>query len=82
LAAATICTALGGTLPASAMPVSNLTAAMPSNGESVRWVCGPFRCFWQPGPAFYAWGGPVIVGPRIWVGPRFGFGPRFRRWGW
>ena len=41
--------------PASAAPMldpgiahaSDLTGAKP---EAVRWVCGPYRCWWRPGP--------------------------------
>lgn len=66
--------------PASAAPMldpgvahaSDLTGAQP---EAVRWVCGPYRCWWRPGPRFY--GG--YYGPRFYgYGPRFyGGGPRF-----
>jgi len=60
---------------ASAMPVAQLqstsrdVAAAP---QSVRWVCGPYRCWWRPN----------------WYGPRWygaygygGYGPRWHRWG-
>jgi hypothetical protein len=62
--------------PASAMPVDTLAVA-PAHVDQVRWVCGPVRCWWRPGPR-------IVVGPRFFVGPRVyarGFGPRFhRRW--
>lgn len=71
--------ALGGALlvaaPASAAPMldpgvahtSTLDGAKP---EAVRWVCGPYRCFWRPNYGFY--------GPRPFYRPRFyGGGPRF-----
>jgi hypothetical protein len=45
--------------PASAMPVDNLADAAASNVEQVRWVCGPYRCWWRPGPYFY---GPRFYG--------------------
>ncbi len=70
-------TALGGVAlwagGASAMPngLPSAAAAAPSNVENVRWVCGPYRCWWQPGPGgFY--------GPRPWG---WGWGPRWG-WGW
>lgn len=62
--------------PASAMPVDNLAGAT-SNVEQVRWVCGPFRCWWRPGPRYYGDYG-YDYGPRFY-GHRF-FGPRFRHW--
>ena len=46
--------------PASAV-VSPVSAAVeaPTLVESARWVCGPYRCYWQPnyvGPfPFYPW---------------------------
>jgi len=51
---------------ASAMPMSGLAAA--SNDvaagvvQDVRWVCGPYRCWWRPN---YYWG------YRRWWGPRW-----------
>jgi hypothetical protein len=73
--------ALGGAAvlsPASAMPAAALGAATSQAGTSaqeVRWVCGPYRCFWRPGP--------VVVGPRFY-GPGYGFyGPRpYRGYGY
>jgi hypothetical protein len=55
---------------ASAMPASGLAfvAKHTTDGlQEARWVCGPYRCWWRPGPY---WGGPY------W-GP-----PRYHRWGW
>jgi hypothetical protein len=75
--------ALGAFVPgssfASAMPngLPSTSAAVPaveapSYVENVRWVCGPYRCWWQPGPyGFY--------GPRPW-GPGWGPGWRWHRW--
>jgi hypothetical protein len=66
--------ALGGAAvgsgEASAMPdgLPSVSAAAPSNVENVRWVCGPYRCWWQPGPYYYG-----VYGPRPW-----GWG--WRRW--
>jgi len=60
---------------ASAMPINGqlaATAPAATGAQQVRWVCGPYRCWWRPGPVF--WGGPV------W-GPRWGWGPR-PGWGW
>ena len=62
---------------ASAAPIAPITAATPANVQNVRWVCGPYRCWWQPnyygyygyGPYGYPgyWGGyPVSYAP----GPR------------
>jgi len=59
---------------AAAMPADGLKAAASQVGnvQDVRWVCGPYRCWWAPGPY---WGyGP---GP-YWRG---GWGWR-RGWGW
>ena len=80
--------ALGGTAvaatQASAMPVGALaeTAAAATNGlEHVRWVCGPFRCRWQPnyGPYYgaYAWSPRPYVRP-WWRG--YYARPWGRRW--
>ena len=57
--------------PAAAMPIIDLHAQTPAAVDQVRWVCGPYRCWWRPnywapGPyAFYA-------GPRFYARP----------WGW
>jgi hypothetical protein len=59
--------ALGGS--ASAMPLSGLVSVATQradNVEHVRWACGPYRCWWHPGPY---WGGPY------WR-PHYGY------WGW
>jgi hypothetical protein len=55
---------------ASAMPANGLASAanqaVTSNGvQDVRYVCGPYRCWWRPGAYYY--------GPRYYnhyVGPR------------
>jgi hypothetical protein len=54
---------------AAAMPIANLNAHQSANVEQVRWVCGPFRCWWRPN--FY--GAYDFYGP-----PRFYHHP----WGW
>jgi hypothetical protein len=64
--------------PAAAAPAANLattaqTRAVVQPGvQDVRWVCGPYRCWWRPGPVWW--------GPRPW-GWRGGWGWR-RGWGW
>jgi hypothetical protein len=70
---------------ARAMPVDGLataTASVADGIQNVRWICGPYRCWWRPN--YYAYGPGYYYGP-----PRFyGFGPRpfygfgYRRWGW
>ena len=61
---------------ASALPgIDRTPAARLGPGvEKARWVCGPYRCWWQPG---YGWGD----GYR-WGGPGWGGGPGWRRPGW
>jgi hypothetical protein len=59
--------ALGGS--ASAMPLSGLASVATQRAdtvEHVRLVCGPYRCWWHPGPY---WGG------QYWR-PHYGY------WGW
>jgi len=58
---------------ASAMPVSGLagaSSALAADVQNVRWVCGPYRCWWRPN----YWG--PYWGYRRWWGPRWGW----RRW--
>ena len=51
--------------PAAAMPMSNLATAASdlSLGQSVRYVCNRYRCWWRPdynygyAPSYYAWYG-------------------------
>lgn len=61
---------------AAAMPADGLKAAAGQVGhdvQDVRWVCGPYRCWWAPGPY---WGyGP---GP-YWRGG-WGWRHRWHRW--
>jgi hypothetical protein len=56
---------------ASAMPVDGqLPAATGADAtlQHVRWLCGPYRCWWSPGP--------------YWPGaPRWGWGGWHRPWG-
>jgi hypothetical protein len=60
------------------MPIGLATHAdIASNVEQVRWVCGPYRCWWRPnyygaygyygGPRYYGYGGPRYYG-RPWGG--------------
>lgn len=74
-AAFAVAALLGSGLAASqafAMPANGLTAAAPqvtSGVQDVRYVCGPYRCWWAPGPY---WG----YGP-YW---HRGWGWRHRHW--
>jgi hypothetical protein len=67
---------LAGTLTAasaSAMPVGALKPAADTvrvAPDNVAWVCGPYRCWWRPGPYW---------GPRRFYGF---YGPRPFRFGW
>jgi len=72
-------TLLGGSLvatAASAMPVAPLPSDAVSNVESVRWVCGPYRCWWRPN--YYGGYGAYAYYPYRH------YGWRHRRWhrGW
>ena len=65
---------------ASAMPANGLAAVAShtaDNIQDVRWVCGPYRCWWTPRP--YWWGPRYYnyVGPRPYWGWRYGW---HRRW--
>jgi hypothetical protein len=66
---------------ASAMPVGGLAAAtneLSAAIQNVRWVCGPYRCWWQPNYAYGYWG-PRF---RYW-GPRaYAYRWGHRRWDW
>lgn len=66
---------------ASAMPANGLAVAENQNAgtavQEVRWVCGPFRCWWRPQPY---WGGPYWGWRRhYWGGPYWGW--RRHHWG-
>jgi len=81
-AAFALAAALGGGLlagTASAMPLNGLTPAAAQTAEGVQdvaYVCGPYRCWWRPGPY---WGGGPYWGPRpYWGWHRWGW----HRWGW
>jgi hypothetical protein len=69
---------------ARAVPVDGLaipTTRIADGIQNVRWVCSPYRCWWQAN--YYAYGPDYFYAP-----PRFyGYGPRpsyrfgYRRWG-
>jgi hypothetical protein len=77
-------TAVALSLLGSSFAIGEASAAMPVNGlgpaenqisanvQDVRWVCGPYRCWWRPG-----WG----PGP-YWRGPYWGYAPGWHGWGW
>ena len=50
---------------ASAMPVGGLNDAANATArvDKVAWVCGPYRCWWRPGPVWRPYG---FYGPRPW----------------
>jgi hypothetical protein len=60
---------------ASAMPMSGLANAaseMATGLEQVRWVCGPYRCWWRP--SYYPYGGAYAWGgPRFYARPGWGY---------
>ncbi len=53
-----------------AMPIGGLNNAADTVAkvDTVAWYCGPYRCWWRPGPYW---------GPRPW---RFGWYRPYRRW--
>jgi hypothetical protein len=62
---------------ASAMPVDGLALAtkqVANSVQDVRWVCGPYRCWWRPGPYYGYYPRPYWG----WRGPYWGW----RRCGW
>lgn len=62
---------------ASAMPAGGLATASKqiSDVQDVRWVCGPYRCWWRPNVyPYYGAYGYYPVRPYRW------WGPRWRRW--
>ena len=91
LKAAAAAVVLGGAFaaaPASAAPMldpglATWAAAQAATPEAVRLVCGPYGCFYRPGPRYFY--GPRYYRPRYFApryyrpryfGPRF-YGPRF-----
>ena len=75
--AAAVCAGSGAMLgEATAMPADGLAAAtkqVASGVEPARYVCGPYRCAWRPGP-WAAYSG--------YYGYYGGPGPYYRPWGW
>ncbi len=62
---------------ASAMPINGqlaATAPTATDAQQVRWVCGPYRCWWRPG--YYGYYGR----PYGFYGRPYGF--YGRPWGW
>jgi hypothetical protein len=59
---------------ASAVPLAPLPSEAAANVEQVRWVCGPFRCFWRP----YYYGGYGAYG--LYRRPFLGGGWGYRHW--
>jgi hypothetical protein len=59
--------------PAAAMPMSNVAAAASDLAldQSVRYVCGKYRCSWRP-DYYYSYA------PSYWYGPGWGY----RRFWW
>lgn len=69
-----------GSTAASAGPIMPLAAVATAadadaatNVDKVAWVCGPYRCWWRPGPYW---------GPRPYYWHRPYWGPRPWGWGW
>ena len=65
---------------ASAMPVSDLAVAaneFSDDVQNVRWVCGPYRCWWQPNYDADRYWGP---GYRHWGSRAFAYRWGHRRW--
>lgn len=54
VAALAIGCALTGT--AMAMPAANLSTSNTSSVQNAAWVCGPYRCWWRPGPRYWGYG--------------------------
>jgi hypothetical protein len=85
LATVALCGGLG-TASASAMPIVNLAQDLKANVENVRWVCGPYRCWWRPGWGYYGYYRPYgFYRPWGWGYRRWGWGRPYgfyRSWGW
>jgi hypothetical protein len=59
--------------PAQALPAANLAdvSAELASVQKTAWVCGPYRCWWQPN--YYAYNyAPVVVAPRV-IYPAYGY---------
>ncbi len=78
LSAVLLVGAVGASSQSIAMPALNGAAATQAPETAVqrtRWVCGPYRCWWRPGPYYDGGYGP---GP----GPALGYYGGPPRWGW
>jgi len=58
-AAAIGCASIGA---AAAMPADHLSAQGATSVEKTAWVCGPYRCWWRPGPRYYGYYGAPYGG--------------------
>jgi hypothetical protein len=73
-------------MPASAMPMSNLATAASdlALGQSVRYVCNRYRCWWRPNyyrGYGYGYGSYYGYGPSYYsYGPGYGYGPSSPRY--
>ena len=67
-----------GSGTAAAMPngLPSISKALTQDVQDVRWVCGPYRCWWRPN-WYGAYG--YYGRPRFYGGPRWGGGGG--RWG-
>jgi len=59
--AAALCGGLTATA-ASAMPIAPIQEDTAAQVEQVRWVCGPYRCWWRPN--YYGGYGAYAYYPR------------------
>ena len=69
--------AMLATAPTIAAPVAspgalNAVAATLDNVHQAAYVCGRWRCWWEPGGPRWDW--------RAWHGPRWGWHGGWRRW--
>jgi hypothetical protein len=79
-AAIALCGAALASGDVAAMPLGGFAtaAAQASTGiHDVRWVCGPFRCWWRP--SYDSYYGAYAAGPRVFVRPGWG-GYHARPW--
>ena len=83
VAGAALCSVMS--MPASAMPMSNLAAAASdlALGQGVRYVCNRYRCWWRPNyyrGYRYGYGSYYGYGPSYGYGPGVGYGPSSPRY--
>ncbi len=80
IAAVALTTGAATAAGAQAMPLGDLAAASAAathEATQVRWVCGPYRCWWRPNyyyapPAYYGYYAPRRY--YRWHGPRYRYG--------